>query len=115
MSPSVWDDLERDARLQSIVPSIPKMKERCQATNAHLRRNISKAIESDVRDFRGSSHLPCQAFDHYERKNRSCLAQHWSCGLAPNRAISCQKAVSAAGLHDIALTAPSPPLPRMRH
>src|SRR5258705_7452260 len=63
MSPSVWDNLETDAYdilSRSVVPSTPKMKERFQATIAHLRDNISRAIESDVRDFGGSSHLPYQ-------------------------------------------------------
>jgi hypothetical protein len=34
------------------------MKERFQATITHLRENIRSAIESDLRDFGGSSHLP---------------------------------------------------------
>jgi len=60
MSPSVWDDLKIDAYdilSRSVVPCIQKMKARFQATITHLRENISKAIESDVRDFGGISHL----------------------------------------------------------
>ena len=41
-------------------PQHPEMKERFQATITHLRENISNAIESDLRDFGGSSHLPYQ-------------------------------------------------------
>ncbi|MBT1515191.1 hypothetical protein KIP88_32380 [Bradyrhizobium sp. SRL28] len=63
MSPSVWDDLEiaaYDILSRSVVPSIQKMKERFQATITHLRENVSNAIESDLRDFGASSHLPYQ-------------------------------------------------------
>jgi hypothetical protein len=63
MSPSVWDDLEIDAYDildRPFVPSTQKMKKRFQATITHLRENISRAIESDLRDFGGSSHLPYQ-------------------------------------------------------
>jgi hypothetical protein len=34
---------------------------RFQAAISHLRDNISRAIESDVRDFGRNSHLPCQS------------------------------------------------------
>jgi len=53
----------------SVVPSIQKMRERFQATITHLRENISSAIESDLRDFGGSSHLLIKAFEHYARGN----------------------------------------------
>jgi hypothetical protein len=52
---------EKDANdilSRSVVPGIQKMNEHFQATVTHLRKNISDAIESDVRDFGGSSHLP---------------------------------------------------------
>src|SRR6185295_2157171 len=60
MSPSVWGQPgNRCVRHpQPVVPSIPKMKERFRAPITHLRDNISRSIESDVRDFGGSSHLP---------------------------------------------------------
>ena len=45
---------------RSVVPGIRKMKQRFQATITLLRENISRAIESDVRDFGGSPHLPYQ-------------------------------------------------------
>jgi len=45
------------------------MRERFQATITHLRENISSAIESDLRDFGGSSHLLIKAFEHYARGN----------------------------------------------
>lgn len=77
MLPNAWDDLETDAYdISAGCPSIPKMKERFQATITHLRDNISRAIESDVRDFGGSSHLLMMVFDCCEGSNRSCLAQH---------------------------------------
>jgi hypothetical protein len=63
MAPSVRDDLEIDAYdiiSRSARPQHHKMKERFQATIAYLRENISSAIESDLRDFGGSSHLPYQ-------------------------------------------------------
>jgi hypothetical protein len=46
MSPSVWDDIEIDARLQSIVPSIPKMKERCQATTHISERTLARQLKA---------------------------------------------------------------------
>jgi hypothetical protein len=46
-----------DILSRSVVPSIPKDE---GALSSDLRDNISKAIESDVRDFGGSSHLPYQ-------------------------------------------------------
>jgi hypothetical protein len=36
---------------------IREIKARFQATLTHLRKNISRAIGSDVRDFGGNSHL----------------------------------------------------------
>jgi hypothetical protein len=63
MAPSVQDDLEIDAHgilSRSLVPKHHKMKVRFQATTTYLRENISSAIESDLRDFGGSSHLPYQ-------------------------------------------------------
>jgi hypothetical protein len=76
MSPSVWGDLETDAYdilSRSVVPSIPKMKERFQATSEiTLARQLKAMLETSAEV------LICliRAFDHYERKNRSCLAQH---------------------------------------
>jgi hypothetical protein len=68
------------------------MKERCQATNAHLRDNISKAIESDVRDFHGSSHLPYQGRRPLQEEERGRLAQAPVARAGSEPGSSCQKA-----------------------
>ncbi len=102
MSPSVWDDLEIDAYdSRSVVPSIWKMKERFQATITHLRENISKAIESDVRGFSGSSHLPYQGLRplREEESKLSGAALVVRTGSEPS--IFLPEAISATGLHDM--------------
>ena len=95
MSPSVWDDLEIDAYdilNRSVVPSIQKMKERFQATITHLRENISKAIESDVRDFGGSSHLPYQGLRPLREEESKLLGAALVVRTRSEPNNSCQKA-----------------------
>jgi hypothetical protein len=65
-----------DILSRSIVPSIQKMKERFQAT-IHISESTSAAQLKAMLET-SAKVLTCliKAFDHYERKNRSCLAQH---------------------------------------
>jgi hypothetical protein len=75
----------------SVVPSIQKMRERFQATITHLRENISSAIESDLRDFGGSSHLPYQGLRALCKGGTEVAwRERWSCGQVN----SCQKQIS---------------------
>ena len=83
------------------------MKERFQATITYLRENISSAIESDLRDFGGSSHLSYQGLRSL-REEESKLH-----GTSTGRADSLRTEQilpegNPAGLPDIVLTAPSP-------
>src|SRR6185369_12621027 len=64
------------------------------------------------RDFSRSSHSPSQGLRPLGEEERSRLAQ---ARMVRARAMLARRQISPAGLHDIALTAPSPRLPRMRH